>query len=326
MPLANPLRIIFAGTPEFAATALAELINNGNDKNLEVVAVYTQPDRPAGRGRQLKASPVKNVALQHAIDVYQPENFKSEQDLEQLKELNADLMVVAAYGIILPLQVLTTPRLGCINIHASLLPRWRGAAPIQRAIAAGDSQTGITIMQMDEGLDTGDMLLTKSCAIEADDTGSSLHDKLAELGAIALLDALDLIQSNALQPVKQDNALASYAHKLNKEEARLNWQDKAANLALQVRAFNSWPVAQAHFENKTVRIWQAHVYSDAQLSINTQANNGEIIAITKQAIIVQCEQSQLAITDIQLAGAKRMSVSALLNGRPDFFKTGQCFS
>jgi len=320
MPQPKPLRIIFAGTPDFAATALTALIEAAAEKNIDVIAVYTQPDRPAGRGRQLKASPVKDVALKHSIDVFQPDNFKQPEDLEQLKQLSADLMIVAAYGIILPLSVLTTPLLGCINIHASLLPRWRGAAPIQRAIAAGDAQTGITIMQMDEGLDTGDMLLTKTCEISQHDTGSSLHDKLAELGAKSLLEALEGLQCHTLKAVPQDNTHACYAHKLNKQEAFIDWQHSAIEIERQVRAFNSWPVAQTHFDNKVIRIWQA-----SSQTATSDKSAGEIITINKDAIVVSCAEGSLSITDLQLAGAKRMSVQALLNGRPDFFKTGQSF-
>jgi len=321
MPQPKPLRIIFAGTPDFAATALTALIEAATEKNIDVIAVYTQPDRPAGRGRQLKASPVKEVALEHAINVFQPDNFKQPEDLEQLKQLNADLMIVAAYGIILPLSVLTTPHLGCINIHASLLPRWRGAAPIQRAIAAGDAQTGITIMQMDEGLDTGDMLLTKICEISQHDTGSSLHDKLADLGAASLLEALEGIQYQKLKAIPQDNTLACYAHKLNKQEAFIDWQRSAIEIERQVRAFNSWPVAQTHFDNKIIRIWQA-----SSQTATSDKPVGEIITINKDAIVVSCAEGRLRITDLQLSGAKRMSVQALLNGRPDFFKTGQFFN
>lgn len=317
----KPLRVIFAGTPEFAAIALKALLAHA--PNINVVAAYTQPDRPSGRGRQLKASPVKEVALEHAIAVYQPDNFKQANDLEQLKQLDADLMIVVAYGIILPLSILNAPRLGCINIHASLLPRWRGAAPIQRAIAAGDLETGITIMQMDEGLDTGDMLFVKRCTIEPTDTGSSLHDKLAKLGASSLLEAIELIQDDKIKAIAQDNALACYAHKLNKKEAFINWQHSASQIEQQVRAFNSWPVAQTYFAGKVIRIWQAQVEA-TQTSSNE--NVGEVIAINKDSIVVACAQGCLGITEIQLAGAKRMTVQALLNGRPDLFKKGQGFS
>lgn len=321
LPLSKTLRVIFAGTPDFAATALDALIKNQAAQHLNVVGVYTQPDRPAGRGRQLKASPVKELALEHSIPVYQPLNFKQPEDLDALKLLNADLMIVAAYGIILPLSILSAPHLGCINIHASLLPRWRGAAPIQRAIVAGDTQTGITIMQMDEGLDTGDMMLTKVCEISQKDTGSSLHDKLAELGAESMLEALKGIQQQKIQLTKQDNEKSCYAHKLTKEEALIDWQQSAEQINLQIRAFNSWPVAQTHFDEKIIRIWQAQIVDKKSGNIN-----GQILEINKNNIIVSCGKGCLAITDLQLSGAKRMSVSALLNGRPDFFKVEQLFS
>ncbi len=321
MPTTYPLRIIFAGTPEFAATALNALIKN----NFNIIAVYTQPDRPAGRGRQLKASPVKEVATQQAIPVYQPANFKQLEDIDQLVELSADLMIVAAYGLILPIDVLAAPKQGCINIHASLLPRWRGAAPIQRAILAGDKQTGITIMQMDKGLDTGDMLLTKTCEISDTDTGSSLHDKLAELGASTTIETLELLQANNLKPVKQDDSQACYAHKLSKEEALINWQQPAEQIARQVRAFNSWPVAQTHFNNKTIRIWQATAQGNSEID-STSVNTGKIAAVNKDGIQVICQQGMLNITELQLAGAKRMAVKDLLNGKPDLFQLGQRFN
>lgn len=327
MPNSHSLRVIFAGTPDFAASALDALIKNkkntGND--IEVIAVYTQPDRPAGRGRQLKASPVKELALEHSIEVHQPLNFKQQDDLDTLKQLKPDLMIVAAYGIILPESVLNTPSLGCINIHASLLPRWRGAAPIQRAIISGDTQTGITIMQMDKGLDTGDMILKTTCDIDANDTGSSLHDKLAELGASTMLEALKLIQQEEITTTKQDDTQACYAHKLNKEEALIDWQQSAEQISQQVRAFNSWPVAQTHFDKKIIRIWQANISDGSSLS-NSNNIAGEILNVNKEGIIVGCGKGYIVIIELQLSGAKRMLVKDLLNGRPDFFKVGQSFS
>jgi len=237
--MTQPLKIIFAGTPEFSVAPLAALLESGH----KVIAVYTQPDRPAGRGRKLTASPVKQLALEHSIPVFQPKNFREEADLLQLEELQADLMVVVAYGLLLPQRVLGAPRLGCINIHASLLPRWRGAAPIQRSILAGDSETGITIMEMEAGLDTGPMLLKKSCAIGSEDTGGSLHDRLSPLGAEALLEALPGIADGSLKAEVQDDTKAEYAAKLNKSEAVMDWQRSAQDLGRQVRAFNPWPVA-----------------------------------------------------------------------------------
>lgn len=326
MPHSKPLRVIFAGTPEFAASALAALIKNQkvSINNIEIIAVYTQPDRPAGRGRQLKASPVKELALEYSIEVHQPLNFKQQDDLDTLIQHKPDLMIVAAYGIILPENVLNTPTLGCINIHASLLPRWRGAAPIQRAIIAGDVQTGITIMQMDKGLDTGDMILKATCEINPQDTASSLHDKLAELGANAMLDALKLIQEGIITTTKQDENQASYAHKLKKEEALISWQQSAKQISRQVLAFNSWPVAQTHFDKKIIRIWYATI---SELVIkNSNHVHGEILEITKQGIHVACGEDCLVITELQLSGGKRMSVKDLLNGKPDLFKVGQIFS
>lgn len=247
----RPLRIIFAGTPDFAAVALAALISSEH----EVVAVYTQPDRPAGRGRKLKPGPVKQLALDNNILVEQPLSLKSPAEHDKLATWQADIMVVAAYGLILPRAVLTIPPLGCLNIHASLLPRWRGAAPIQRAILADDKETGITIMQMDEGLDTGAMLLKKTCPIQATDTAQVLHDRLSTLGAEAILETL--IALTDLIPQQQNNELTTYAKKLDKTEAVIDWTHSATELDRQIRAFNPWPVAQTCLQDKTLRIWQA---------------------------------------------------------------------
>ncbi|MFK5984266.1 MAG: methionyl-tRNA formyltransferase, partial [Pseudomonadota bacterium] len=233
------MNIIFAGTPVFAATTLNDLLNSQHN----IVAVYTQPDRPSGRGRKLTPGPVKKLAQEYDIQVLQPLNLKLAEDQQILKSFNADIMIVVAYGVILPEIVLTTPKYGCLNIHASLLPRWRGAAPIQRAILAGDKQSGVTIMQMDKGLDTGDMLTISQCDIEANDTASSLHDKLAQLGSIALLATLDKIQNNTLVATAQNNELAKYAHKIDKQEGKIDWTKNAINIVRQIQAFNSWPVA-----------------------------------------------------------------------------------
>jgi methionyl-tRNA formyltransferase len=248
------VKIIFAGTPHFAASALEALL-----KEHQVAAVLTQPDRPSGRGMQLTASPVKLLALAHGIPVLQPESLKNEQAQSDIKALDADVMVVAAYGLILPKAVLELPRLGCLNIHASLLPRWRGAAPIQRAILAGDADTGITIMQMDVGLDTGDMLLTRRCPIEAHDNAQTLHDKLAALGAASIVEALNLLSNNALTPVVQDNEAACYAAKLLKGEALIDWTQDAVQIERAVRAYNPFPVCQAKFNEVVLKLWQAEV-------------------------------------------------------------------
>lgn len=317
MTTSSALRVIFAGTPEFAATALDALIHSDH----EVTAVYTQPDRPAGRGRHLTSSPVKQLAVEQGITVYQPVNFKDLETPQTLKTIPADVMIVAAYGLILPKAVLQTPALGCLNIHASLLPRWRGAAPIQRAILAGDQETGITIMQMDKNLDTGDILLKQSLIIENMDTGTSLHDKLAVLGANTMLQALEQLPAGTLNATQQDSALATYAQKLSKQEARIDWQQPAEQIARQVRAFNSWPVAQTEFTSKILRLWQAHPVNEA-----TRLPPGTIINVDRQGLQVACGENSLMITELQLSGAKCMSMQALLNGHPDLFSPGQTFS
>lgn len=298
------LKVIYAGTPDFAVPALKALIESEH----EVVAVYTQPDRPAGRGRKLTPSPVKQVALEHDMPVYQPLNFKSDEDRLALIELQADLMVVAAYGLILPKTILDAPRLGCINIHASLLPRWRGAAPIQRSILAGDKETGITIMQMDVGLDTGDMLSKSVCQISDDMTASQLHDQLMDMGGKALMEIMPAIENQTLQPVKQDEALVTYAEKLKKAEAEINWQQSAEQIARQVRAFNAWPVAQTLFNGQVMRIWQARA-----LNQTTQAEPGRVIAVSKQTFQVATADGVLEVTEIQMPGKKPMPVAAFLN-------------
>jgi methionyl-tRNA formyltransferase len=311
------LRIIFAGTPEFAAEHLTALL----DSRHQVIAVYSQPDRPAGRGKKLSASPVKDVALAHDIPVYQPLNFKSPEAVAELAALNADLMVVVAYGLILPKVVLDAPRLGCINVHASILPRWRGAAPIQRAIEAGDSETGVTIMQMDVGLDTGDMLTKAFCPILADDTGGSLHDKLITIGTPALLEALDQIAAGTLKREKQDDSQSNYAPKLSKEEAALNWQLPAPELERKVRAFNPFPVAHTKTagtgDDQRIRVWAAKA-SDKP----TSATPGSITQISVDGLWVACTQGQLILEQLQLPGKKAMCVNEILRGHPDLFKVG----
>jgi len=307
----KPLRIIYAGTPDFSVAALDALIASSH----EVIAVYTQPDRPAGRARGFKASPVKEKALQHNIPVYQPESLKDEQAQQVLKMLDADLMVVTAYGLLLPMPVLEAPRLGCINIHASLLPRWRGAAPIQRAILAGDKKTGITIMQMDKGLDTGDMLVVAECDINNDDTASSLHDKLMLLGAETLMSALPAIAEKTAKHVKQDDGDACYASKLNKAEAEINWQQSAVEIERAVRAYNSWPVAYSHYEKKvgklvSLRIWRAEVVPQKTQGAIVP---GEVIAESTGGIDVMTGDGVLRIIELQAEGKRRMSVADFLN-------------
>ncbi|HFE39149.1 MAG TPA: methionyl-tRNA formyltransferase, partial [Gammaproteobacteria bacterium] len=249
------MKILFAGTPEFAAVALSALLRTEH----EIIAVYTQPDRPAGRGRKLTPSAVKQVAQDAGVDVYQPVSLKDAEAQAKLEALEADIMVVAAYGLLLPARVLEAPKLGCVNIHASLLPRWRGAAPIHRAILAGDVETGITIMQMNEGLDTGDILFKTSCTIKADDTSASLHDRLADMGGEAIVHTLGVIEKGRVVKEKQDDSLAVYAHKLKKSEAKIDWTQSAIQLDRQIRAFNPWPVAQCEYDGKILRLWMAEV-------------------------------------------------------------------
>jgi len=313
----TPLNIIFAGTPEFAAEHLKALI----DSHHKVIAVYSQPDRPAGRGKKLTASPVKEVALAHNIPVYQPLNFKSDETKADLAALNADLMVVVAYGLILPKVVLDTPRLGCINVHASILPRWRGAAPIQRAIEAGDTETGVTIMQMDIGLDAGDMLIKAFCPILPTDTGGILHDRLLTIGAPVLLEALGQIRAGQINPIKQDDSLSNYAPKLTKEEAALNWRLPAIELERKVRAFNPFPVAHTKpagaGDDARIRVWSANA-SD----VATNAIPGSITSINDDGLWVACAQGQLILEQLQLPGKKALTVGEILRGHANLFKVG----
>ena len=311
--MSKPLNIIFAGTPDFAARHLAALI----DSEHKVVAVYSQPDRPAGRGKKLQASAVKQLALEHNIEVYQPVSLKAEEAQQQLRELNADLMVVVAYGLLLPKAVLETPKLGCINVHGSLLPRWRGAAPIQRAIWAGDTQTGVTIMQMDEGLDTGPMLLKASLPIGTDDTSSDLYEKLAELGPKALLECLSTLPGIEAE-IQNDNE-ANYAAKLSKQEAQLDWQQSATQLSRNVRAFNPWPVAFFPLDEQNVKVWKTSV-------VKQSGEPGKILQADKQGIVVACGEDALRLEQLQLPGKKAMSAADILNARAQWFSPGSKLS
>ncbi len=312
--MSKPLRIIFAGTPDFAAKHLSALLNSAH----EVIAVYTQPDRPAGRGKKLKPSDVKQLALTSDIPVYQPKTLRDETVQQELAALNADLMIVVAYGLILPQAVLDTPRLGCINVHGSLLPRWRGAAPIQRAIWAGDAETGVTIMQMDIGLDTGAMLHKVTCPIAADETSASLYDKLAVLGPQGLIETLEQISAQTAVAQVQDDAQANYAAKLSKEEANIDWAQSAVAIERQIRAFNPWPVSYTQIAEQNVKIWQASVIDTA-----TDAQPGTVIAATKQGIQVATGEGILNLLNLQLAGKKAMPVQDILNARKEWFVVGQ---
>ena len=299
------MKIIFAGTPQFAAGALAELL-----KEHQIVAVLTQPDRPSGRGMHLTASPVKQLALQHGLPVLQPPTLKTAEAQQAIAHLDADVMVVAAYGLILPKAVLQIPRHGCLNIHASLLPRWRGAAPIQRAILAGDAETGITIMQMDEGLDTGDMLLRKKCPIATDDTAQTLHDKLAKLGAQAIVEALQELERGKLVPERQDAQQATYAAKLTKSEAQLDWDQDAVQLERAVRGYFPFPAAQAFFGETPIKILRAH------LGEGKHSKAGEVIAVDKECILVACGKGALALEVLQKPGGKPLPVAQFVQGFP----------
>jgi len=311
--VSTSLRIIFAGTPDFAARHLDALLSSGH----QVVGVFTQPDRPAGRGKKLMPSPVKVLAEEHGLPVFQPASLRPQENQQLVADLNADVMVVVAYGLILPKAVLDMPRLGCINVHGSLLPRWRGAAPIQRSLWAGDADTGVTIMQMDVGLDTGDMLYKLSCPITDEDTSATLYDKLAELGPKGLIDTLQQLADNRVQPEVQDEALVTYAEKLTKEEARLDWSLPAAQLARCIRAFNPWPMSWLEIDGQPVKVWQASVIAGP-----VNAAPGTIIEANKQGIQVATVEGILNLESLQPAGKKAMSAQDLLNSRREWFTPG----
>ena len=300
------MRVVFAGTPVFSLSSLEALIAH---PAAEVVAVYTQPDRPAGRGKNLTQSPIKARAVELGITVMQPHSFKEDSAIETLRELNPDLMVVTAYGLILPQSVLDIPLLGCINVHASLLPRWRGAAPIQRAIEAGDAKTGVTLMQMEAGLDTGPMLAKVAIDIDSEDTGGSLHDKLSLIGGRLLSDALDAIAAGKLTPERQNEAEACYASKLAKSEAIIDWSEPASAIARKVRAFNPWPMTNTLSGDQVLRVLTA-----IPCSIPNQHPPGFIVEVNTDNIVVATGEGGLEITRVQKAGSKPMDVKDYLNG------------
>lgn len=301
------IRIIFAGTPDFAVPTLRALI----ESPARVVAVYTQPDRPAGRGRHVAPSAVKQTALAHGLPIHQPVSLKDTAAAADLAALGADLMIVVAYGLLLPTRILAAPRLGCINVHASLLPRWRGAAPIQRALLAGDRETGISIMAMEAGLDTGPVYLTRTTAIAPRETGGSLHDRLAQLGAEALMAALPDIIDGRRHPVPQDGSQATYASKLTKEEAKIDWQRPARAIERQILAFDPWPVAHTNLAGETLRIWDGEA-----LDLATDAPAGAILAVAASGIDVATGDGILRVTRVQAPGRRPLPVSAFLNAGP----------
>jgi methionyl-tRNA formyltransferase len=303
------MKLIFAGTPEFAAQALSAIVAAGH----EVALVLTQPDRPAGRGMSLQPSAVKKVALEHGIEVFQPLTLKDAEAQAKVAAVGAEVMVVAAYGLILPQAVLDLPRFGCINIHASLLPRWRGAAPIQRALLAGDAETGVCIMQMEAGLDTGPVLLRGAFPIESTDTTATLHDRLAALGADLCVEALGRLP---LPATAQPADGITYAHKIEKAEAQIDWTKSAAELDRHIRAFNPFPGAQALFAGQTVKLWQARPVAGS-------GPQGSVLAVDKQTVVIACGEGALAVSELQKAGGKRLPVQQFLAGHP--LKVGDHF-
>lgn len=309
-------RILFAGTPEFAAAHLRALLQAG----IRIAGVYTQPDRPAGRGRKLQPSSVKEVALEYQIPVYQPKTLRDPDAQQELAALKPDLMIVVAYGLILPQIVLDTPKLGCVNVHASLLPRWRGAAPIHRALLAGDEGTGVTLMQMEAGLDTGPMLAKVSTHISQDDTSASLHDRLADLGSNMLVTQLPALLAGELSPEPQDDELANYANKLEKLEGKLDWHRSAYELERQVRGLNPWPVAYTQLNDQTIRIWAALAENET-----SDAVPGTIISSSKTGIAVACSKGIIWLRSLQLPGKKATDAAALLNSNSHPFQTGVHF-
>ncbi|MFV8782884.1 methionyl-tRNA formyltransferase [Microbulbifer sp. SA54] len=314
----QPLNIVFAGTPDFAAVHLQALL----DSEHNVVAVYSQPDRPAGRGKKLLASPVKQLALEHDIPVYQPLTLRDEAAQAELAALKADVMVVVAYGLILPQVVLDTPRLGCVNVHASLLPRWRGAAPIQRAVEAGDAESGVAIMQMEAGLDTGPVLVEVRTPIAPRETGGSLHDKLAQLGGPALLEALAQLRDGTASPQTQNDDLANYAGKITKEEARIDWQRPAAELERLIRAFNPFPVCWTEYLDGKGAPQRLRVYS-AKLEQGCHTDQpGTILSADDEGLLVACGREALRLTQLQLPGKKALPIAEILKGYRDLFGAG----
>ena len=320
--MSKPLRVLFAGTPEFAEHHLASLIASDH----EVIAVLTQPDRPAGRGKKLQPSPVKRCAEAAGIEVLQPQTLKSPEAQESLRTLQPDVMVVVAYGLILPQGVLDIPRFGCLNVHASLLPRWRGAAPIQRAVEMGDLTSGVTIMQMEAGLDTGPMLATAVCTLNRDETGGSLHDRLAELGPPALLQVLNDLETYLVKAQVQDDTQANYAHKIDKAECELDWREAADQIERKVRAFNPAPVCFSYLGGERIKVWEASAVTTGGDAVKTHsAEPGTILQASKSGLLVACGDGTLRIARAQFPGGKPLTIAELLNGKSGELAAGVCF-
>lgn len=311
------MKIVFAGTPEFAAIALEALIQSKH----EIVAVYTQPDKPSGRGLKVKFSPVKTLALQYKLAIFQPVSLKDEHDQQILQDLAPDVIVVAAYGLLLPAKVLAIPKFHCINIHPSLLPRWRGAAPIQRTIHAGDVVSGVSIMQMDTGLDTGPVLLQRQYVLDAQETSASLHNVLAKLGGEALLQTLDLIEQNKMIATPQDNSMATYAQKISKEEALIDWHEPAQQIEYLVRAFNPWPIAYTTWQGQNIRIWQAKAISDQ----SQPADIRKILHVSKDGIDIGTGKGVLRLLAVQMPGGKVISCNDFYNAKKTLLHVGEQF-
>jgi len=310
----TPLKVVFAGTPDFAARHLQGLIDSPH----QIVAVMSQPDRPAGRGKRLQPSPVKALALEAALPIWQPASLKNADSEAILSQYDADILVVVAYGLILPAAILAIPRLGCLNVHASLLPRWRGAAPVQRAIEAGDTETGVSIMAMEPGLDTGPVLLARTLPISADHTSGTLLDDVAQLGVAALIDSLENIHALLATAAPQDDSEANYAHKISKQEGALDWSLAATALARRVRAFHPAPGCYTHLGGDRLKVLSAHAIDEPH-----EGSSGEIITADERGIRVGCGEGQLVITEAQLPGAKAQSVATLLRGHQARFQPGQ---
>ena len=315
------MKIIFAGTPPFAAEHLKTLLKNFHH---EVVCIYTQPDRPSGRGRKELSSPVKSVALKNNLAVRQPNSLNNSTEINFLKELAPEILIVVAYGQIIPKAILDIPRFGCINVHTSILPRWRGAAPIQRAIEAGDKKSGISIMQMDAGLDTGPILATSECDIDTNDSAGSLELKMMSLGPPLLLKVLTKIKLNDLDPTRQNKFEVSYAHKINKNECQINWFDSAMTLERRIRAFNPTSVMFSNFKNPRLKVWVAKAIDLMEYSSET-AKPGEILSANNEGLLVQCNIGKLLITNLQMPGKTKMAFKEILKSRKSFITVGCVF-